>query len=85
MRTMSVEERQEQGPGLFEPMDLEERGERWTPTTQHRARFAYTLDGERLRLLPELCARCPVDGYEPFIQQPDYPDGVGWRAGAGAR
>ncbi|MCB9662401.1 MAG: hypothetical protein H6726_32480 [Sandaracinaceae bacterium] len=82
---LCVEERQERGPGLFELMDLEERGERWTPTTEHRARFAYTFDGERLRLLDALSPRCPVAGYQPFIPQPDYPDGVGWRASVGAR
>lgn len=77
---LCVSERRERGPGLFELMDLEERGERWTPTTEDTTRRAYTFDGERLELRAALGARCPTGGYQPFIPLPDYPDGVGWRA-----
>jgi len=77
---LCVETVEEAGVGLFEVMDLDERGEPWRPVSRARRITAWRWDGDRLARAAALDGDCPRVGYGFFVPRNDYGDALTARA-----
>ncbi len=80
-RELCVETIEEAGAGLFEVLALEERSQRWYPSTRTRRVEAFSI-GEAMTRLPGADATCPSDRYTFLEAFQPRTGAIAWRLGA---